>query len=134
MHIYKSQFFHVFIHSKSSCLGTLKFHIVNLTVILWYCNCLADLKLCYFLKQIRQNDIFCRFFIFILHILRSFPRSQIKIVIVKFRLLSRKTLISWIFFPYIYVFSNIDYPIFGNLNKVVGIILTSSIPLSYLTL
>ena len=72
---------------------------------------LTDLKLYYFLDEVRQNDTFCRFFIFFL-IWKSLARPQIKTLIVKFRLLSRKTPIPWMFFPLINIVSNVDYPIF----------------------
>ena len=77
---------------------------------------LIDLKLYYFLDHVRKSDTFCRFFIF-LHIWRSFARPQIKTLIVKFRLLSRKILIQWMFFPLINIFSNINYPIFWWLQQ-----------------
>ena len=49
---------------------------------------LADLKLYYFLDQIRQSDMLCRFFKFFAYrrlLTRLLTRSQVKILIVKFR-------------------------------------------------
>ena len=65
---------------------------------------------------------------------RSFVTPRVKTLIVKFRLLSRKAPISWMFFSLIDIVSNIDYPVFGDLIKVVGTTLPTFIPrlLSYL--
>ena len=83
---------YIFFHSKSNCRGTLELHVDNLILILLHCHSIVceDLKLYYFLDQVIQNYIFFRFFIFF-YIWRSFARPQIKTLIVKFRLLSKKT-------------------------------------------
>ena len=63
-----------------------------------------------------------------LHKWRSFARPQVKTLIVKFRLLSRKTPISLMFFSLIGIVSNTDYLDFGDLIKVVRTTLPPSIP------
>ena len=87
-------FFKVLLN-KSDCFRTVELHIVQLIAILFD---LTKLILYYFsycnIDQIGQN-IF-------LHVLSSFSRTRVKTLIVKFRLLPRKTSISHILLPCFY--------------------------------
>ena len=91
-----SLFFNVFLN-KSNYFRNVELHAFQLIVIFFHLNVLTDLMLCYFhllYYQIGQN-IF-------LYILSSFARSKVKTLIVKFRLLARKTSISGISLTFFY--------------------------------
>ena len=86
------QSFHV-LHIKSNCFGNLELHSVSCNT---FVTAHADFILYYFLDQIRMTCIagFSNF----LHIVRSFARPKVQTLVVKIRLLSRKTPISECFF------------------------------------
>ena len=90
----------------------------------------AHLILYYILDQIKQSDMFDRIFIIVCIYEDPLPDPkiicQVKTLIVKFRLLSRKLQsLAFHIFPLIDIVSNIDYHFFGNLSNVIGTNLTT---------
>ena len=94
---------------NQTALRTLELYVVQLIVVLFYLAALTDLILYYFklivwncIDEIGQNDIFCRCIIFFCIISWSFASPQVMTLIVKLRLMPRKTSILGIlltFFP-----------------------------------
>ena len=86
-------FFNVLLN-KSNGFRTMELRVVQLIVILFYLTGLTDLIL-YYLNLLYYWSIWAEY-IFFLHILSLFARPQVNVLIVKFRLLPRKTSISGI--------------------------------------
>ena len=77
--------------NKSNCFRTVELHVVQLIVILFHLTALTDLILYYF-SLLHYWSSWTKYSF--LHILWLFARSQVKTLIVKFRLLPRKTSVS----------------------------------------